>query len=100
MSQNYHLIRVRMPDSFIEEGEVGKASKMSINLVNISQNGKPPEGDILVLISSFLPSTGEQGPEQKVLQLNSQAEGQNSLRQTIMCNYNNKSNEKLVKETV
>ena len=67
MSQYYHLIRVRMPDSFIAEGEVGKPSKMSINLVNISWNGKPPEGDILVLISSFLPSTGGQGPEQKVL---------------------------------
>ena len=100
MSQNYHLIRVWMPDSFTEEGEVGKPSKMSTNLVNISQNGKPPEGDILVLISSFLPFTDGQGPEQKVLQLNSQAEGQDSPRQTIMCNYNNKSNEKLLKETV
>ena len=52
-----------------------------------------------MLISSFLkPSTGEPGQitslwaEQR--HLNFQAEGQGSLRQAIMYDYNNKSNEK------
>ena len=45
-----------------------------------------------MLISSFLASTGRQGPEQK--QFNSQTEGQDFLRQTIMYDYNDKSNEK------
>ena len=35
-----------------------------------------------VLISSFLPSTGGQGSEQR--HLNSKAEGQDSLKQAIM----------------
>ena len=36
----------------------------------------------------------------KALVFNSQAEGQNFLRQTILYDYNNKSNERQVKETV
>ena len=51
-----------------------------------------------VLISSFLPSTGGQGSEKR--HFNSQAEGQDYLRQTLLCDYNNKSNKKEVKETV
>ena len=49
-------------------------------------------------MASFVPSTGGQGSEQS--HFKSQAEGQGSLRQAILCNYNNKSNEKQVKETV
>ena len=60
----------------------------------ISQNGKPQAGD--ELISFFLASIGGQGPEQK--HFNSQTEGQDFLRQTIMYDYNDKSNEKQVKE--
>ena len=37
------------------------------NLANISQNGKPQAGD--VLISPFLPSTGGQGSKQRNLGL-------------------------------
>ena len=51
-----------------------------------------------MLISSFLLSTGQPGSEQR--HFNSQAEGQNSLRQAILYDYNNKSNQKQVKETV
>ena len=51
-----------------------------------------------MLISSFLLSTGRQGSEQR--HFNSQAEGQNSLRQAILYDYNSKSNQKQVKETV
>ena len=51
-----------------------------------------------VLVSSFLPCTGGQGSEQR--HFNNQTEGQDSLRQDIMYDYNNKSNEKQVKETV
>ena len=36
----------------------------------------------------------------RVLEFNSQTEGQDSLRQTVMCDYSNESNEKNVKETV
>ena len=39
-----------------------KQSKKAINLANIS-NGEPQAGD--VFISSFLPSTGGQGSEQR-----------------------------------
>ena len=46
-----------------------------------------------MLISSFLPSTGGQGSEQR--HFNSQAEGQDSLRQTILYDYNNKSSESM-----
>ena len=42
-----------------------------------------------MFISSFLPSTGGQGSEQR--HFNSQAEGQDSLRQAIMYDHNNKS---------
>ena len=42
--------------------EVRKQSKKAINLANISYNGKSQAED--VLISSFLPSTIRQGPEQ------------------------------------
>ena len=52
-----------------------------------------------MLISPFLTSTGGQGSEQRHL-FNNQAEGQDSLRQTILYDYNNKSNEKQVKEIV
>ena len=54
------------------------------------------QGD--VFISSFLPSTGGQCSEQRRSLFNSQAEGQDSLRQAIMCDYNNKSNRKQVKQ--
>ena len=37
--------------------------KKAINLANISYKGKPQAGDMLV--SSFLPSTGAQGSEQR-----------------------------------
>ena len=40
-----------------------KQSKKAINLANVSENGKPQAGD--VFISSFLPSTGGQGSEQR-----------------------------------
>ena len=49
-----------------------------------------------MLISSFLPSTGGQGSEQR--HCNSQAEGQGPFTQAIMCDCNNKSPEKKVKE--
>ena len=51
-----------------------------------------------MLVSSFLPSTGGQGSEQR--HFNNQAEGQDSWRQATMYGYNNKSNEMQVKETV
>ena len=51
-----------------------------------------------VLISSFRPSTGGQSPEQRHFSLI--GKGQDSLRQAIMYAYNNKTNEKQVKETV
>ena len=73
-----------------------KQTKKALNLANILENGKPQAGD--VFISSFLPSTGGQGSEQR--HFNSQAEGQDSLRQTVLYDYNNKSSEKHVKETV
>ena len=73
-----------------------KQNKKAINLANISYNGKPQARD--VLISSFLPATGGQGSEQR--HFNSQAERQDTLRQAIPCDYNNKSNEKQIKETV
>ena len=63
-----------------EREEVRKQSKTAISLANISQNGKPGAGD--GSISSFLPSTGGQGSEQ--MHFNSQAEGQDSLRQAIL----------------
>ena len=40
-----------------------KQMKKAINLANISYKGKPQAGDMLV--SSFLPSTGGQGSEQR-----------------------------------
>ena len=49
-----------------------------------------------MLISSFLPSTGVQGPEQRHFGLLVRG----SLRQAIMYDYNNKSNERQVNETV
>ena len=49
-------------------------------------------------ISPFLPSIGGWGSEQQ--HLNSQSEGQDSLRQAIMYDYNNKSKEKEFKESV
>ena len=49
-----------------------------------------------MLISSFLPSTGGQGSEQR--HFNSQAEGQDSLEQDIMYDYNNRSKESKSKE--
>ena len=52
---------------------------------------------VCVLISSFLPSTGGQGSEQR--RFNSRVEGQGSLRQAIIYDYN-KSKGKQVKETV
>ena len=56
-----------MPDFFIDQrwGQVRKQSKKEINFANISQDGKPQAGN--VLISSFLPSTGGQGSEQSHL---------------------------------
>ena len=54
------------------------------------------QGDVLV--SSFLPSAGGQGSEQR--HFNSQAEAQGPLKQAIMYDYDNKSNGKQVKETV
>ena len=79
-----------------EMGEVRKQGKTAINLVNISQNGKPQAGD--VFISSFLPAVYRWTGEQR--HFNNQVEGQGSLRQAIMYDYNNKSNGKQVKETV
>ena len=51
-----------------------------------------------VLVSSFLLSAGGQGSEQR--HFNSQADGQGPLKQATVCDYNNKSNGKQVKETV
>ena len=51
-----------------------------------------------VFISSFLPSTGRQAPEQR--HFNGQAEGQGPLRQAISYDYNNKSNGKQVQEAI
>ena len=51
-----------------------------------------------MLISSFLPSIGGHGSEQR--HSNSQAEGQDSLMQTILHDHDDKSNKKQVKETV
>ena len=48
-------------------------------------------------ISSFWPPPGGQDSEQR--HSNSQAEGQDSLRQAILYNYNNARVEKQVKET-
>jgi len=50
-----------------------------------------------VSISSFWPPPGGQDSEQR--HSNSQAEGQDSLRQAILYNYNNARHEKQVKET-
>ena len=64
MSQNNHVVRVWMSGYLLDwrQGEVRKQCKKAINLASISKNGKPQAGDML--ISSFLPSTGGQGPEQ------------------------------------
>ena len=72
-----------------------RQSKKAMDLRN-SYNGQPQAGD--VLISSFLQSTGGQGSEQS--RFKSQAEGQDSLRQLVLYDYNNKSNETQVEETV
>ena len=87
-----------MPVSLINQRwrVVRKQSKKAMNLSNISQNGKPQAGD--VFISSFLPFTSGQGSEQR--HFNNQAEGQDSLRQTILYDYNNKRNPRQVKETI
>ena len=73
-----------------------KKTKKALNLANILENTKPQAGDML--ISSFLPSTGGQGSEQR--HFNSQAEGQDSLRQALMRDYSNKSYREQVKDTV
>lgn len=52
-----------------------KQSKKAINLANIS-NGEPQAGD--VFISSFLPSTGGQGSEQRHSSLAVRQRGQDS----------------------
>ena len=49
-------------------------------------------------VSSFLPPTGGQDSEQR--RFNSEEEGQGSLRQAILYDYNNACHEKQVKETV
>ena len=73
-----------------------KQTKKALNLANILENSKPQAGD--VLISSFLPSTDGQGSEQR--HFNSQAEGQDSLRQAIIYwIIVTKSNGKEVEET-
>ena len=98
MSPNNHHIRVWMPGGFIEQswGKARRPSENVICLVPISPNGKPRQGD--VFISSFLPPTGIQDPEQR--HFNGQAEGRSPLRQAVMCDYNNKSNGKQVQEAV
>ena len=53
-----------------------------------------------MLISSFLPSTGGRGSEQRHFSLTIRQRGQDSLRQAIMYDHNNKSNGKQVKEMV
>ena len=65
------------------------------NIANISQNDKPQAGD--VLISSFLPSTGGWGWT-KTVQFKQSGRGVCSLRQIILHDYNNTSNEKQVKQ--
>ena len=54
------------------------------------------QGDVSV---SSLPSTGGQSSGQRHL-FNSQAEGQDSLRQTVLYDFNNKSSKEQIKETV
>ena len=51
------------------------------------------------LASSFLPSTGRQGSEESHFSVIARQTGW-ILRQTIICDYNIKSNGKQVKETV
>ena len=80
----------------LEKEDVRKQTKKALNLANILENGKPQAGD--VFISSFLPSTGGQGSEQR--HFNSWAEGQDSLGQAAMCDYSNKSNREQIKGTV
>ena len=48
---------------------------------------------------TFLQCTGRLGSEQKHFSLPVR-KGQDSLRQALLCDYNNKSNEKQVKETI
>ena len=47
-----------------------------------------------MLIYSFLSSTGGQGSKQRCFSLNSQAKRQDSLRQAILYDYNNKRKKK------
>ena len=61
----------------------GEVKLKAVNLAKLSYNGKPQSGD--VAISSFMPSTGGQGFEQR--RFISQAEGQGSLRQAIVCDF-------------
>ena len=51
-----------MPGGFIDQrwGEVRKQSEKAVTLANISQNGKPQAGD--VLLSSFLTSMSYRAP--------------------------------------
>ena len=75
---------------------VRKQSKKAINLANISWNDRPQAGD--VFISSFRTSIGGQGSEERYLTVRQR--GRFSLRQAITNDYNNKSKEKQVKESV
>ena len=72
-------------------GKVNKQSKKAINFASVSRMASLRQGD--VLISSFLPSIGRQVLN-KALYFNSQAEGQDSLRQAIMYDYNNKNGQR------
>lgn len=77
--------------------ELRKQSKKDINLANIVLNGKPQAG--VMLISPFHCHPQELNAARKAGFLQS-ARGRDSLRQAILYDYNNKNNEKQVKETV
>ena len=97
-SQNNHLVGVWMPVSFMGqrwgEGEETKKTMPLILQIFLEWQAS----GMGVLVSSFLLSAGGQGSEQR--HFNSQADGQGPLKQATMCDHNNKSNGKQVKETV
>ena len=79
-----------------DEGRWGNKVKKTLILQISPRMASLRQG--YVLISSFLPSTGGQSSEQR--HFNSQAEGQDSLRQALMRDYSNKSYREQVKDTV
>ena len=81
-----------MPGSFIDQrwGELRSKVKRPLTLQTAPRMASLRQGDVSV---SSLPSTGGQSSGQRHL-FNSQAEGQDSLRQAIPYDYNSKSDRK------